>query len=83
MPKTNRLPGYCHHKGSNRGVVTICGRDIYLPGAFNSRESKAAYDRIIGEYLAGGRMAPQSAGNGTTIAEVVNGYRLHCREHYR
>ncbi|NNM84963.1 MAG: site-specific integrase [Phycisphaerales bacterium] len=83
MRKTKKLPTYCFHKASGKGVVTLGGRDIYLPGAFNSHESRAAYDRVLAEYLAGGRVAPKNAGHGPTIVEIVNGYRRHCQEHYR
>ncbi len=78
----NRVPSYCHHKGSNRGVVTINGRDIYLPGEYNGTKSRRAYERLIGEYLSGGRMVAGDL-SPATIAEVVNGYRLHCADYYR
>ncbi|MGC8561497.1 MAG: hypothetical protein ACP5O1_12595 [Phycisphaerae bacterium] len=81
MPKTNRLPSYCHHKGSGKGVVTLAGRDVYLPGLYKSRESKAAYDRLISEYLAGGR---QPIGvDGACIAEVCLAFLQFAKEYYR
>jgi integrase len=46
-----RVPKYRLHKATNRGVVTINQRDIYL-GEFNSTESKAKYRRLIAEYCA-------------------------------
>lgn len=52
--KPIRVPKYRLHKPSGRGVVTIGGRDFYLPGKHNSPESKAGYARMIGEMKAGG-----------------------------
>jgi len=77
----DRVPAYCKHKATGKGVVNIGGRYIYLPGRYNSAESRREYDRIISEYLVGGRVSA-SIGDSATIAEVVNGYRLHCKDHY-
>ncbi|MGC9260695.1 MAG: tyrosine-type recombinase/integrase [Phycisphaerae bacterium] len=77
----NRVPSYCRHRATGKGVVNIGGRYIYLPGRYNSAESRREYDRIISEYLVGGRVSA-SVGDSATIAEVVNGYRLHCKDHY-
>ena len=49
------LPDYRLHKASGRAVVALAGRDHYL-GAYGSKESRAAYDRLVGEWLAGGRV---------------------------
>lgn len=51
-----RLPKYRHHKASGRGVIRFLPlygpKDIYLPGEFNSPESRAAYEERCREILA-------------------------------
>jgi len=49
-----RIAKYRLHKASGQAVVTLDGRDHYL-GLFGSESSKAAYERLIASYLAGGR----------------------------
>jgi len=71
--RTIRTPSYRLHKPTGRAVVTLCGRDFYL-GEYGTRESRAEYDRIIGEWLANGRTLPGSgSGNG---ADVTNSEML-------
>ena len=48
------VPAYRLHKARNLANVTIDGRDVYL-GRYGSEESKAKYERVIGEWLARGR----------------------------
>lgn len=60
MPKlVSRLPKYRRHKASGQAVVFINGKDFYL-GSWNSAASKAEYGRLIGEYLAHGRVIEDS-----------------------
>jgi hypothetical protein len=40
-----------HHKPSGQAVVTLSGHDHYL-GKWQTPESKAEYDRLVGEWLA-------------------------------
>lgn len=80
--KNEKFPSYSKHKTSGRARVIINGRHVYLPGLYGSAESRRSYDRLIGEYLAGGRTLrgdPEPA----TVAEVINGYRVHCQSHYK
>ena len=52
-------------------MVTIDGKDIYL-GLHGTAESKAAYDRIIGEWLRNGRRLPKAnAAANVSIANVI------------
>jgi len=48
------FPTYRHHKPSGRAVVTLNGKDFYL-GEWNSPASKAAYDKMIAEWISNGR----------------------------
>lgn len=75
-----RTPSYRHHKPSGQAVVTLNGRDVYL-GAYDSRESRAEYDRVVAEWLANGRHLPGE--DDITIAELVARYAEHVRGQYR
>ena len=67
-----RVPSYRRHKPSGQAVVTLNGRDIYL-GPWNTKASRAEYDRLIGEWLAAGRCLPKPDAD-LTIAELALGY---------
>jgi integrase len=75
----NDVPSYRRHKASGQAVVTLNGRDHYL-GAWNSPQSKAEYERLIGEWLVRGRrLSHRRDGDGDgdemLLKELVNGYR--------
>ena len=67
-----RVPSYRRHKPSGQAVVTLNGRDIYL-SKWGTKASKAEYERLIGEWLAGGRTLP-SAVSSLTVAELALAY---------
>jgi len=52
--KSFRLPKLRHHRPSNRGVVELSGKQHYL-GPYDSPECQAAYDKLVGEWLASGK----------------------------
>ena len=58
VSSVGRVPAYRQHKPSGQAVVTLCGKDHYL-GRWNTKASRSEYDRLIGEWLAAGRMIPQ------------------------
>lgn len=62
-----RVPRYRLHRASDQAVVTICGRDTYL-GAHGSPESRAEYERVIGEFIAS-RGVPEDRRANLTIDE--------------
>lgn len=74
-----RAPSYRLHKATGRGVVTLNGRDVYL-GAYGTPESRAAYDRVVAEWLANGRRLVEDAP--VTIAELVVAYLRHVDGRY-
>lgn len=83
MPRPNRIPSYRLHRPSGRAVVTLNGKDIYL-GAFNTPESNAEYQRVIGEWLA----QPLAAAGGVrdggpSVAEIMVAYLEHAKNYYR
>ncbi|MFN0055541.1 MAG: tyrosine-type recombinase/integrase [Planctomycetales bacterium] len=51
MPRFSK-PSYLLHRPTGQARVRIGGRDIYL-GKFGTPESKVAYERVIGDWLAG------------------------------
>jgi integrase len=56
------------------------GKDHYL-GRYGSKESKAGYDRLIAEWLAGGRQLPD-AGRDLTMNEIMLAFLRHAKERY-
>lgn len=84
MPRlTKSVPKYRRHKSSNRGMVTIAGREIYLTGPYGSKASKAEYARLIGEWEASRRTATPRNGEPLTINRLLAAYHAFCQEHYK
>jgi integrase len=50
MPRKFRAPGYLHHKATGQAFVRLDGHDYYL-GRYDTPESRAAYDRLIADWL--------------------------------
>ena len=84
MARPKSIPRRVHHKPSGLDRVRVNGRDIYL-GPHNSRQAKAAYRRVVNEYLMGldfddtpvdtvGQMVEQY------WPEVLRTYRKHGRQ---
>ncbi len=53
-------PAHCEHKSSGRGYVYLDGRYVYT-GKWGTQAAKDEYDRLIGEWIAGGRRLPSVA----------------------
>jgi integrase len=76
------VPKYRKHKASGQAVVTLGGKDHYL-GPHGSKTSIAEYDRLIGEWLAGGRrLIEDGPETGLFIAELIAAYRRYARTYY-
>lgn len=73
MPRRRKgsVPTLQHHKPSNRARVWINGRTHWL-GKWGSPEASLAYDRLIAEYLANGRVDVQAEPQQAEPAPVVN-----------
>lgn len=86
MPHNGRIPKYRLHKASGRAIVTLDGRDFYL-GMYGSEESRAKYDRLIRQWLDGGRQLRDPANDGAvagpTLAEIMLKYWEHAMVYYR
>ncbi len=79
--RSTRVPKYRHHKPTGQAVVTLNGKDHYL-GPWNSAASRAEYERLVGEWLASGRILPSGDG-GLTIAELARAYLRFAEGYYR
>lgn len=77
--RTPRTPSYREHKPTKQAVVTLNGKDHYL-GRFDTPESRAAYDALLGEWLAGGRADDAVV---ATIGTLIGHYRKHAERYYR
>ena len=75
-----RIPKLCQHKSSGQAVVRLGGRDGYL-GSWGTPRAKTEYDRVIAEWLAGGRHA--DAVNDLTVAELLAAFWDHAEVYYR
>jgi integrase len=71
------------HKPSGLAVVTLGGKDRYL-GRYGSPESRATYDRLIAEWLAGNRQRePGRQPSPLTISEMILAVWHMAEKHYR
>ena len=80
---TPRVPSYRRHKPSGQAVVSLNGRDVYL-GRWGTKASKAKYERLIGEWLAGGRCLLDGDHRAElTVAEVALPFWRFAKGYYR
>jgi integrase len=82
MPRRTKgsVPSLVHHKPSDRARVRINGRDHWL-GKWGSPEARLAYERLIAEYLANGRIVPPQPTAAAVTIEVrpsLPGARVHA-----
>ena len=76
------LPQYCRHVASNRAFVNLpLGKGkrkrVYL-GEFNSAESLAKYDQVVGNWLAT-KQAPELTTAGPTVQDIAERYSSATR----
>lgn len=82
MPRlVHRNPQYRRHRSSGQAVVTIDGKDHYL-GPYGTKASRAEYDRLIGEWLAGGRRLRVAACD-LQVVELIRAFWRHAQVYYR
>jgi hypothetical protein len=79
--RTPRVPKYRRHKPTDQAVVTLNGKDHYL-GRWNSKTSRAAYERIVGEWLASDRTLRANDGE-LSVAELCRAYLTFAKGYYR
>src|SRR5687767_3566282 len=73
-------PKYRKHKASGQALVTLSGRDHYL-GPHGSAASRREYDRLIAEWIAGGRL-PLAEISDRVIVEVMAAYERFAKTYY-
>lgn len=78
--RKRRVPSLRHHRASGQGFVELNGRRVYL-GRFGLPQTKASYDRVVGEWLANGRQLAIPADE-ITIGELVPRFWRHVKAYY-
>lgn len=76
-----KIPKYRKHSSADRGFVEHGGKRHYLPGAYNSPESIAAYKRFIAD-VCGGAMSPVPTETPATIRVLVDSWLEYADQHY-
>jgi integrase len=74
-----RIPKPCKH-ATGQGVVRLSGRDYYL-GKYNSKPAKEKYNRVVAEWLQGGRQAAQ-IGAEISVNEVLLAFVRYGESYY-
>ena len=84
MPnRTPRMPKYCR-ASKGRAYCRLRGEWISL-GKYGTSESRERFDRVVAEWLSGGRQLPEpEAGQPDqfTISELLHAYYEDCRRRY-
>jgi integrase len=86
MPKSNRVPSLCVHKGTRQAYVTLNGVEHYLghwpPGRRKPPASvQAKYEALIARWLAHGRRPPEPEA-GLSVNEVLLAYVTYAATYY-
>jgi integrase len=77
---SKKIPTYRKHKATGQARVTLNGKTHYL-GKYGSADSKKAYDRLVQEWLCGGRWLP-SPRDALTVNEVILAYVRWAMNYY-
>jgi len=76
-----RLPSYRKHS-SGAARVTISGKD-YLLGEYGSPESKRKFNKLLAEYISGGRSSSFGvAPTELTILELLASYKKYLKKYH-
>ena len=81
MPRTTEPPACRLYRRTGQAVVTLNGRDHYL-GKYGTKVSRNTYDRLVGEWLTGGRSLPAKDAP-LTITELIAKFWRHAERYYR
>lgn len=84
----NSIPSYLLYSQSGRARAVwtdLVGTRKFklLPGAYDSKESRAAYAKLLLELDAAPHRRPATAPDGFTVAEVLLAYLDHAEQHDR
>lgn len=72
-----RIPKYRLHRASGQAAVVLSGVWHYL-GVYGSPESRERYDRLVADWLAGGRGRRVEPQPGLTVSAVLRAYLGHA-----
>lgn len=72
-----RVPKYRLHRASGQAAVVLSGVWHYL-GAHGSPESRERYDRLVADWLAGGRGRRVEPQHSLTVSAVLRAYLDHA-----
>ena len=78
---SNHVPKYRKHRRSGQAIVTLNGVDHYL-GPHGSAASKAAYDRLVHEWLAAGRRLADAEAEAPTVSVIIANYWRFAQGYY-
>src|SRR5687768_6969833 len=89
MGRPRKGPRYLEHKQSGRGRAVYYDsagnlRDVLLPGAYQSEESRAAFGRaLLEEHVTppGARLARKTPGE-LLLVELLDAYYAHALGYY-
>jgi hypothetical protein len=81
--KPRHIPTYRKHSERDKGFVELNGKRVYLPGAYDTAESREAYHREIHAWLARGRQPVAPPAWSISVAELCARFREHAEQHYR
>lgn len=76
-------PSYCRDRATERAYVVIDGKRHWLGprGTYGTQETRDAYDRLIGEWIARGRAPDPAAGAAPSAVLTVSDVCLAFWEH--
>lgn len=78
-----RIPKYRQHSTRDCGFVEFKGRRHYLPGPYDSAESREAYKRFVLDNVGREPPAdPAKALSGLSVSGLVLAFLEHARQHY-
>jgi hypothetical protein len=91
MARPRITPSYRFHKRTGKAIVTFHDanqqrRSVLLPGAFNSKESRSEYQRILNILKANGDPRPGKCEHSRvalSVAELIDRYWQHVESYYR
>src|SRR4051812_39121757 len=72
LPSPPEWPRVCHPQRQQK----------LLPGAYDSAESRGAYDRLVTEYLNAGRTVPVDPSPGVTVSTIAVAFYRHAKAAY-
>ncbi|MEX2171541.1 MAG: site-specific integrase [Pirellulales bacterium] len=76
------IPAYRKHKASGQAFVELNGRRFYC-GPHGTKASKLEYDRLVMEWLAGGRSTSfGTAAQVATVSELAADYLAYAKGYY-